>query len=84
MKPFYASKTLWLAFFTFLSAIIPAVAAFVKVIDPNTAVIVDSVVLLVASIVGAIIRIFFTDTVIETPARMQTVYPTPAEQVKLP
>jgi hypothetical protein len=82
MKPWYQSKAIWLAIITFVLAIIPVVAAFVKVLSPTTAMVLDAGVLMVTSILQAAIRIF-TDTVIETPARMQAVEvhnPTMGEQ----
>ena len=70
MKPWYESKTVWFNLITMLLAIFPIVGAFVKVIEPSTAVIIDAVLAMVAGIGNVILRVWFTDVPIETPARL--------------
>jgi hypothetical protein len=69
MKPWYKSNTIRLAIIAFVVAILPVIAAFIRVVSPTTAMIVDAAVLMVVSILNIALR-FLTDVPIETPTRL--------------
>jgi hypothetical protein len=70
MKPWYESKTVWFNVITMLLGIIPIVGAFVKLIEPQTAVVIDGVLAMVAGIGNVILRVWFTTEPIATAAHL--------------
>jgi hypothetical protein len=67
MKKFYVSKTVWFNIIMTIVMAIPVIAAATKNLDPNMAVLVDSIAALVTGLGNIILRIWFTDTAIDTP-----------------
>jgi hypothetical protein len=63
-KPWYQSKIVWLGILTTLLGVFPLVNEYVKIVAPAAVIVVDATLVLVAGIVTAVIRIWFTDTAI--------------------
>jgi hypothetical protein len=60
IKPLVISKTVWLNIIMVALGALPLVGAYMKIIVPQTALIVDSTVILIAGILNLVLRIFFT------------------------
>ena len=67
MKAWYESKTLWFNFIMTIVLAVPIIATATKNLDPNAAVLIDSVAGLVAGLGNILLRVWFTDTPIDNP-----------------
>jgi hypothetical protein len=66
-KSFWSSKINWGGMVTVLLGIIPIIATFVKLIAPNSAIIVDGAATMVVGVLIVIWRTFYTNQPIATP-----------------
>ena len=73
-KPWQLSKTVWFNIVTMLLAIIPIIGAFVKLIEPQTAVIIDGGLTMLGGIGNVVLRVWFTDQPITTAKSMAAGY----------
>lgn len=67
MKPIYKSKMVWFNVIMLILGAAPIIAAQIKVIKPDWIPVVDGVVMMVTGIGNVILRVYFTDTPIDTP-----------------
>jgi hypothetical protein len=67
MKPWYQSKTLWLNLIAVVVGVAPIIAANAKVIAPEQAAAIDSIVGTLVGVGNVVLRVWFTDTPIATP-----------------
>lgn len=66
-KTVIESKTVWFNVVTTLIGILPIIAAAVKAITPETAILIDAVVTMVVGVGNVILRVWFTNTPIVPP-----------------
>ena len=67
MKPIYQSKIVWLNILALIVGIAPIIAEQLKVIEPGYALAIDSIISLIVGIANVILRVYFTDTPLDTP-----------------
>jgi membrane-bound ClpP family serine protease len=67
MKPWYTSKSVWLNIILSMIGILTLVAEYMT---NNPALTAPGLIMLVVGALGVILRIWFTDVPIETPARL--------------
>jgi hypothetical protein len=67
MKPVYKSKVVWLNVLALIVGIAPIIAEQLKFIEPGWALMVDSILSLIVGIANVVLRVWFTDTPIDTP-----------------
>lgn len=67
MKPLYKSKTVWLNIIALIIGIAPIVASSVKVLTPEQATAIDTILAAVVGVSNVVLRVFFTDVPIDTP-----------------
>jgi hypothetical protein len=61
-KKWFKSKTLRLNIVVFLLLIIPIVGSFLKIITPQSVMIIDSAIGMLTAILNVILRVWFTDS----------------------
>jgi hypothetical protein len=67
MKAWYSSKTLWFNVTMTIVMSVPVIATSVKAMEPAEAVLIDSVAGVIAGLGNIFLRVWFTDTPIDTP-----------------
>lgn len=66
MKQWYESKTVWFNIIAAILGVLPVIGAYIKVISPDAATITDATIVFLAGIGNVILRIYFTDTPIQS------------------
>jgi len=66
-KPVYKSKIVWLNILALIVGIAPIIAENLKLIEPGWALMIDSILSLIVGIANVVLRVYFTDTPIDTP-----------------
>jgi len=67
MKPWYDSKTLWFNVVMTIVLAAPVIAAATEALSPERAVLIDAIAGLVTGLGNIFLRVWFTDTPIDTP-----------------
>lgn len=65
-KPWQQSKTIWFNVIMTLLLIAPIVGAFVKILEPDQVALIDGILAVLAGVGNVILRVWFTDTPIQT------------------
>ena len=73
-KAWYTSKIVWVGIISTVLAILPILAAYVKLISPQAATVIDATVAMLAGVLTVILRVWFTSsTLSNTSAAVATV-----------